>query len=141
MNHLHLQTMKKMKKDGGNLKDEILKVCSNCFEEKCNCKSNKIEIDKNIYPIIKTLNQKGYHTKFCCEGHIYNKIFDLYIYFDKKYLFNNYPKFFKIENFREGIILRCLDVNDNPNYEKRKILKKSALKELEKWSINLKSQL
>ena len=36
------------------------------------CKKNKftmIEIDPNILEIIQKLNNKGYYTKFCCEGH------------------------------------------------------------------------
>ena len=57
---------------------EVVKVCNKCFKEKCNCNNNyKIEIDKNILPIIQELNNKGYGTRFCCEGHpIY-----FYIYF------------------------------------------------------------
>ena len=36
-----------------------------------------IEIDSNILPLIQLLNDKGYGTRFCCEGHPIN----FYIYF------------------------------------------------------------
>ena len=32
-----------------------------------------IQIDKNIYPIVRELNRKGYITEACCEGHISEK--------------------------------------------------------------------
>ena len=66
---------------------EIEFVCSDCFETIANCKCNNhnyssiIDIDKDIYPAIKRLNQLGYKTKFCCQGHINNGTIQAYIYF------------------------------------------------------------
>ena len=54
-------------------------VCPYCFNNitKCDC-NNYIEylirIDRNIQEHIRILNDKGYKTRFCCEGH------DTYIY-------------------------------------------------------------
>ena len=50
-------------------------VCPCCFNkvEHCTCMHlpwNLIQIDKNILPIIKVLNEKYYFTDSCCEGHI-----------------------------------------------------------------------
>lgn len=52
---------------------ESYKVCKNCFniigkEDGCCNIKTAIDIDKNIYPIIKDLNEKGYETTYCCEG-------------------------------------------------------------------------
>lgn len=54
---------------------ETYKVCKNCFKivkgkDQCCHFNSTIDIDKNIYPIIKELNRKGYETKFCCEGDV-----------------------------------------------------------------------
>jgi hypothetical protein len=40
-----------------------------------------VSIDELYLPIIKLLNEKGYSTKYCCSGHVYNKIPDTYIVF------------------------------------------------------------
>lgn len=62
---------------------------------------NYNEIDKGFRPIIKALNDKGWKTKFCCEGH-YDKYKQryvyAYIYFDAPIpkalqpLFETYPR-------------------------------------------------
>lgn len=50
-------------------------MCPHCFEEKgvCKCANMKkysyIEIDENMFDIVRTLNKKGYRTTYCCEGH------------------------------------------------------------------------
>ena len=54
---------------------ETYKVCKNCFKiinrkEECCYFNSTIDIDKNMYPLIKELNRKGYETKYCCEGDI-----------------------------------------------------------------------
>lgn len=53
--------------------DKYVYVCPHCFAERrqCVCDDNKscVEIDRNIYPVIRNLNRAGYRTSFCCEGH------------------------------------------------------------------------
>ena len=47
----------------------------------CGRTDNFIEVDPNIIKTISILNQKGYYTKYCCEGHD-NSIYRIgYIYF------------------------------------------------------------
>ena len=57
-----------------NLRNYVY-VCPYCFNklEDCTCSrfpESLIQIDRNIWPIIKVLNNKWYFTEHCCEGHI-----------------------------------------------------------------------
>ena len=45
------------------------------------CKCELTEIDELIFPIIKILNDKGYHTDFCCSGHSWDDYDKAYIKF------------------------------------------------------------
>lgn len=57
-------------------------LCCNCFQKDCKCDKPRFEeIDNNIVDNIILLNNKGYKTVACCEGHKESKIFDLYIMF------------------------------------------------------------
>lgn len=52
-----------------------------------------IEIDKDIVESISILNKKGYHTVFCCSGHIHENVSSRpYVIFDKNYYFDSYPE-------------------------------------------------
>ena len=56
---------------------EFSYVCEHCFNplDSCECASYPgqiIEIDTSILPSIRKLNQKGYMTLFCCNGHPWN---------------------------------------------------------------------
>lgn len=58
--------------------EEIAYVCPYCLEELCDCTCNSypyylIQIDREMLPIIRTLNQKGYVTSSCCAGHVRSK--------------------------------------------------------------------
>lgn len=57
-------------------------------------KINYEEIDENIREVIKILNNKGYSTIACCEGHWnedYNRYLGGYILFDVTKVPKNYP--------------------------------------------------
>lgn len=65
------------------------------------------DIDKGMWDILIELNQKGYYTIFCCEGHPYNHekfgedYWHGYLAFAKTYKFAEYPKnFFKVSHKR-----------------------------------------
>lgn len=64
-------------------------VCSKCFYVDCKCNKPKIDIDKWIIPHIRTLNEKGYITRFCCSGHSDYPIYQCYISFVEDYNFDN----------------------------------------------------
>lgn len=66
-------------------------LCLKCYETyelpfqncpKASCYGPVAEIDDLMLPIIMILNQKGYCTKFCCSGHVYEKGCYPYIMFD-----------------------------------------------------------
>lgn len=64
-----------MKKDDTNV--------NYIFCPKLSCIGEVIEVDDIFLPIIKTLNNKGYYTSYCCSGHIGDNHIDSYIAFDK----------------------------------------------------------
>jgi len=84
-----------------NSNDRFVSMCTRCFEpaEKCRCTKEQwlefprllrgtyVSIDKDIYPIIRWLNQNGYYTEYCCQGHPY----DNYISFQDKIKDMNIP--------------------------------------------------
>lgn len=84
-----------------NSNDKVVSMCTRCFEpaEKCRCTKEQwldfprmlrgmyVSIDKDIYSIIRWLNQNGYYTEFCCQGHPY----DNYIMFKDKIKNMNIP--------------------------------------------------
>jgi hypothetical protein len=78
-------------------------ICSKCFNVHCKCKNKKrFECDELLVFAIKTLNQKGYKTDFCCSGHIVDKNtkdhIQTYITFKKIYDFKKKPTGFTLEN-------------------------------------------
>jgi hypothetical protein len=49
------------------------------FTESCpvhGCDGQVIEVDENLIPTIRTLNNKGYLTTYCCSGHPWGGVFD-----------------------------------------------------------------
>lgn len=60
------------------------------------------EIDKGMWDILINLNEKGYKTIFCCEGHLdNNNNWQGYLAFAHTYKFMEYPKnFFKVSHNR-----------------------------------------
>ena len=49
---------------------------------KKSCEGSVIEVDELLLLSIKTLNQKGYITKFCCSGHVHDSYPQPYIAFE-----------------------------------------------------------
>lgn len=122
-------------------------VCSKCFypSEECKCEPylpwRTIFIDKNIQEVIRILNEKGYWTDFCCEGH--------YPYYDVYISFSGYsrslkdvvmPEDFKyiktrrvIRHKREG----DTKVKDKMTIEEFEAEKKKYLNALLEWAKDL----
>lgn len=67
-----------------NNKEYVTTVADIKYKLKCPVCSTRdyfIEIDPNIVEAISLLNKKGYHTKYCCEGHKTGTYHNGYIYF------------------------------------------------------------
>lgn len=78
----------------------------------CKCNNNMIELDPNIANAIVKLNNKGYTTKFCCEGYHSDTDVNSYIYFDiniRKYVedYNLESPWYIDERYSQGYVIRA----------------------------------
>lgn len=114
----------------------IILVCTKCFEiyninnikkpfdlkeyfcPKINCTGEIHEIDELIYEAIKILNQKGYKTKHCCSGHLYDEPIQTYISFEKNIVIPSVPNNFGF-NYEGNVIRKILDDYKNKNLSER----------------------
>lgn len=64
---------------------------------KTNCDGYIVDIDEEILPQIILLNNKGYRTQYCCQGHMNDSVVRLYILFECEYSFGTLPKGFITE--------------------------------------------
>ena len=123
--------------------EKILKnyvyVCPRCFNKpaECTCVTlpfTLVQIDKNIWPTIKVLNEKRYVTDQCCEGHIgANEM--MYVLFAKSYKIKTpLPK-----GFVGGSVgLKANITGSSDEAKKRK--KRKLLNELYAWACSLESR-
>ena len=115
-------------------------VCPYCWNtlNNCTCKLfppyHLIFIDKNIQEHIRILNEKGYRTTACCEGHR-TKCINTYISFSEDY-FNNIgtPEGFKYDKKRKTI---TYTYSMKLSEEKMEELKSEKLLILSEWIKNL----
>ena len=64
-----------------------------------NCRSSVIELDEWIAETIIILNNKGYHTAYCCSGHLYDEVCETYIKFESEECIPTYiPEGFELES-------------------------------------------
>lgn len=111
-------------------------VCPYCWYtlDKCTCDLfppyHLIFIDKNIQEHIRILNEKGYRTIACCEGHM-NVCINTYISFADNY-FNDIgtPEGFKHDKKRRIITYTYSTKLEEKEMEE---LKKEKLETLLKW--------
>jgi hypothetical protein len=75
--------------------NEVFNVRFSINSPKESFSSEKIELDELIAPAIVLLNQKGYHTKYCCSGHWYQAFPEAYIYFYDDCVPNTIPQSFR----------------------------------------------
>lgn len=118
-------------------------VCPYCWNTLDNCicdlfpPYHLIFIDRNIQKHIRILNNKGYHTVYCCEGHKEGCI-NTYITFSKEYFKDiNTPKGFKY-NKKEKTI--TYTYSPQLAEEKMEKLKKEKLSILLEWIKGLPSK-
>lgn len=114
-------------------------VCPYCFNalNKCTCKLyppyHLIMIDKNIQEHIRILNEKGYKTMYCCEGHGVST--NTYIAFAMNYFSNiNAPDGFKYDK-KKTII--TYSYPSKLTKEEAKELKQKKLELLLEWCKSL----
>ena len=106
-------------------------VCPFCFRypEKCICNTysmSLILVDYNLQSIIKKLNDIGYKTIDCCEGHFNNYKPNIYISFVKK--ISTAPKGFKLEDNK--IIRHFYKATTKEEFEKEK---QQMINNIKKW--------
>lgn len=115
-------------------------VCPNCWNtlNKCICELfppyHLIFIDKNIQEHIRILNEKGYRTIGCCEGHRVRCINTYIAFVDDYFKEMNTPEGFKYDNRRRLI---TYTYSSKLTEEKMEILKAEKLETLLKWIKNL----
>ena len=80
----------------GNVFDgEYLKANGYAYETECpisDCCGRAFEVDEEMIIPIKVLNNKGYITRFCCSGHLYESPGEGYILFYNGYVPTTVPK-------------------------------------------------
>ena len=84
-----------MEKEKSNLASNY--VCEKCWYQLDDCVCEKpffppktlIHIDVNIQSIIRVLNNKGYDTNYCCEGHYTDTFKQMYVSFCNR---NNFSR-------------------------------------------------
>lgn len=97
---------------------------------KATCHGKIVEIDELMLPIIQLLNQKGYHTAFCCAGHAYVSTPNTYIKFQDEIDLPMIPHGFNWEN--ENIIRKSYNKKDT--YYKKYIDILNTMRELYDWA-------
>ena len=116
-------------------------VCPKCFynPRKCKCDIDfplyLIHIDKSIQKHIQILNEKGYKTRFCCEGHgkfCYITFIDDYF---TKYNINDFPSGFIYDKNRCNLYYTF---NGKLSDEEKSIVKSNILKDLLEFCKKLK---
>lgn len=111
-------------------------VCPNCWNtlNKCICELfppyHLIFIDKNIQEHIRILNEKGYRTTGCCEGHRVRCINTYIAFADDYFKEMNTPEGFKYDNRRRLI---TYTYSSKLTEEKMEVLKAEKLETLLKW--------
>ena len=126
-------------------------LCLNCFEvysneyrydrrdynfcPKLGCDGEVVEIDELMIPVIKTLNEKGYCTEYCCSGHYGDGYTNTYIKFSEWVeLPEELPDGFVYEE-RGKVIRKNYVDNLHPNQKYIEIL--NTTKDLIEWADNL----
>lgn len=119
-------------------------VCPHCFNtvNKCTCELyppySLIFIDKDIQEHIKVLNNKGYRTIGCCEGHYKERCISTYIAFAMDYGFGEsieVPKGFEYHKKKRMIYF---EYSLKLSKEEMEEIKKEKLNNLLEWCKEIK---
>lgn len=115
-------------------------VCPKCFQQipKCKCEMQQyslIMVDEKIQPHVRTLQNKGYYTIGCCEGHKVTGC--IYVAFAKEYSFADaepLPEGFVYKKFKNTIY--C-DLPKKAGKEETEAFKAEKLNVFLKWCESL----
>jgi len=126
-------------------------MCENCYEVDTRkykhgrickrCGGLLVQIDEMLLDTISLLNKKGYKTKFCCSGHVYNHPLicpQTYICFECYVKLPSVPEEFQCtgEYMNDRFCVRK-DIDDlQPSYKIHEDILKNNLKLLE-WATEL----
>lgn len=115
-------------------------VCPYCWHTVDNCTCDLfppyhlVFIDRNIQEHIRILNEKGYFTTYCCEGHK-NVCFNTYITFTRNYFENmDKPEGFKYDKKKRMI---SYSYSTKLTEEEMEEIKKVKLESLLEWCKSL----
>lgn len=114
-------------------------VCAKCFRsaDDCKCEDSPyylVNIDRSIQEHIRTLNDKGYSTRYCCESH--KPTDSIYIMFSMDYRFDTLPDGFTYKKSGNSIHHRYPSGID---YDKFIEDKEKHLNKLLDWCDSLRS--
>lgn len=121
---------------------DVAYVCPYCFREvdECRCLTyphRLIHIDRSLVAIIRTLNTKGYVTRYCCGGHPEKDDMDIYISFEESYDFEgNLPEGAVYETGYSCVIRYRFDDWDTDE-EERAVFQEECIKSLTIWADSL----
>jgi len=126
-------------------------MCENCFEvdsrkykakRKCeHCGGLLVQIDEMMLPTISLLNKKGYRTRFCCSGHVYDNpymFFETYICFESHVKLPSLPDGFHYTgDYYEGRFAISKNIFDDwtDTYRQTELLKNNLI--LLEWAREL----
>ena len=95
----------------------------------------KIDFDDDIVHAIIELNRKGFHTKYCCSGHVKGSGSGGYVYFEKQ-LLKKYGLpvgwYLDLDYLEKPNTIRY-DVSENVNEKVRQKLINIMMKNLSDW--------
>ena len=92
-----------------------------------------IQLDRKIWPIIKALNEKGYMTYSCCEGHIGGNE-KIYIMFSKSYKIKTATP--EGVEYKKGLLIAKINGKSD---EAKKRNKRNLLNKINEWVCNLEN--
>lgn len=116
-------------------------VCTACWKQlgECNARFKPYHltfIDVGIQDIVRTLNNKGYRTGGCCEGHNNNGTCTYVSFYDRlsDYAIANVPDGFKIKDNGSSIVSEYYKYKSDGKFEMVKAKRIDALRE---WADSL----
>ena len=115
--------------------EEEVVFCLDCLSVDCdNWRHHLIPVDEKMYPLLKTLNAKGYRTVSCCSGHAdrLGGESQTYITFAKRYDFQPPEGFFIPAPRDHNDHYAAMKLIDQPHSNRNKVMIEDARMTIEK---------